>query len=480
MREIEVIEQILFDLAENETRTEEKHKGFPPVLWLGDGSYIHVNSKTLELVSVYRRLVYGKSHRFKNHFSVQDFSSTVHRAFANVLSDRDFESAPQNHIEDVVNGVDAYIENETKQFKKNGSLEYCFGCSLVDEKSFQPFSIGPVRFETRKQWLDRKADAALGMEVGEDGRWMAIPRDSGKTQVSLTTKRRVEKAWRGQNIRKRKSSQEYKNEKDIVRTLNGWNYVGTVHLPRFATDFAQGKAKYAIDVALAGVSLVWREPARAAQGLHHSFGSQRSEKRWMVISNNTLSGGGSSRSDWPSASRISEQPFHEDLSDFENELQSIGKAIEWYIDPSAEYANPKVLSVIAQALFWFNEACREENDLKAITGFAASIDVLAAGVYSNQRLLFLQRHLELTADSALFKDGMTLSDFDDHVFDKRNRMVHGPVKSKTHVWGAQFTYDWSETRKRAEVFVRLCLLSCLTWVHQNPDVDDPSNIGEKL
>jgi hypothetical protein len=100
------------------------------------------------------------------------------------------------------------VEKSLAQSKeKLGQFEFAFGCTLFGGVVPRPFCfcIGPVRFEARQDWLERKFSEGA---------------------VSDTVRRRVLRVWEGQTPRKRMRS----NDSLLEETIVGFKPRSSIHL----------------------------------------------------------------------------------------------------------------------------------------------------------------------------------------------------------------------------------------------------------
>lgn len=170
-----------------------------------------------------------------------------------------------------------------------------------------------------------------------------------------------------------------------------------------------------------------------------------------------------------------EKCFHE----FSGEFSVAGDAIEWLLSPSSNHDRPKLMNLIAQAMLWFHDGCREITDLKAIVSFASCMDILASGGGRKSIRKLICARLETEENVKIHRYGLSVSEIIDQIYDEgRTRFIHGPMRNGDHVWGDKLLHDWSGTRGLAESLARMCLLSCMDWVNNNPAIDEPKQLLE--
>src|SRR5690606_33888850 len=101
----------------------------------------------------------------------------VRRTFGPALASIGLDDDVESNASDVL----ARVKHASDLSATGSSIrEYAFGCTLFGGTDFKPFSIGPVMFEARRIWLERKL------------------LDGG---VSPLSQRRIERAWRGDHLR---------------------------------------------------------------------------------------------------------------------------------------------------------------------------------------------------------------------------------------------------------------------------------------
>ena len=140
-------------------------------------------------------------------------------------------------------------------------MEYAFGCTLFSNTDVAAFEIGPARLETRPVWLARKASEGA---------------------VSRVTRRRVERAWQGQRLPKRKLSYDRIRETDILDAIGTCPYVCSVSTVGLAPEAGKEKALMAARLALTGVALLWETPSKALEGFNLLY--DRNVRRQKVLS----------------------------------------------------------------------------------------------------------------------------------------------------------------------------------------------------
>ena len=102
----------------------------------------------------------------------------VRAAFGPPLAHIDLISDPDLNADAVLKVVRESLAENAGDARENA-----FGCTLFSNSDMAPFAVGPVRFEPRIEWLERKEK---------------------ESAFSSIIARRVRKRWLGEEVRKRK------------------------------------------------------------------------------------------------------------------------------------------------------------------------------------------------------------------------------------------------------------------------------------
>jgi hypothetical protein len=204
----------------------------PRLISTGDGGSIFVSKKINQLISVVA--LQWNDPSLATSFTHSDLITTVRKAFGVSLARIDLDNEVAENADTVLAEVKASLR---KQVLSHGPREYVFGCTLFGNKDVAAFSIGPVRFESKLAWLERK------------GSEKAIPK---------VTLGRVMRAWQGHKLRKRKNSYDAIRERDILDAIDTCEYVCSVSTAGLAEEAGREKALTAARLALAAIALLWQ------------------------------------------------------------------------------------------------------------------------------------------------------------------------------------------------------------------------------
>ena len=454
-------------------RDEDDDTPWPREIAVGNGLVVTISKKIDQLIRDVARSMRIRA-SLESQFTADDYRKLVRRAFGPALAKINPGLEHEQTAQSVLADVEASISEEIAWVLNSGGLEYAFGCTLFTFTDFPPFDIGPVRFEPREIWLDRKASDGRSARISRGGRIERFGHQIGDGPISKVAKRRILRAWRGQKPKGRKPSVDSHNERDIIEAIGDCPYVCSVKMPGFGDKAGQDKALLAARLALTTISLIWQIPSKALDGLNLLFDREMRGRSLLSFTSDGLILGGRMKSNMPHAPWVRREELERHSQEFSDEFAVAGEAIKWLLDPNGSNPRPQLSSIIAQAMIWFHDGCREVTDLKAIVSFASCMEILAGGDGQNSIRKLVLARLGADENTKIHRDGFTVREVIGQIYDEgRTRFIHGPRKKGNHVWGYKLGHDWSETRGNAELLARMCLVSCLEWSAENPQGDDP-------
>tara|TARA_R100001369_G_scaffold86068_1_gene120258 strand:+ start:2917 stop:4200 length:1284 start_codon:yes stop_codon:yes gene_type:complete len=417
----------------------------------------------------------------ESRFSAKDLTRLVRKAFGPALIKVDLDQDIDQNVTLLWNDVEELVSRDIDWILSSGNLEYTFGCTLFSYDDIAAFEIGPVRFEPRMAWLDRKSSGGRWACVGAGGRIERFAHKVADGPISGVTRRRVIQAWQGKKLKSRKASRDAHDESFILETVEDCKYVCSVNVPGFGGEAGAHKAMISTRLALAAVSLAWETPSEALKGIgllvdcRHQYGTT------MSFTPDGLIFGGRSGSKRLHAPWVERDKLEESLRDFSDCFAIAGDSISAYLDPDGSSERLVLMNAIAHSLLWFYEGCRETVDQIAIVKFSSAMEVLTGGfvwkagngkkIKGGQPALreLLKANLEIDDDTVITRDGKTVKDVVELIYSAgRNRMIHGENKA--------FGNDWSIERASAEKLSRYCLVAYLGRVFENPMFDNPKQL----
>lgn len=374
-------------------------------------------------------------------------NSSVRNAFGAPLAQIDADDDLSESANDILADVKEILG---KQVSSNGPREYAFGCTLFSNNDVTGFDIGGVRFEPRIDWLNRKATAAA---------------------ISRVTQRRVDRAWQGQKLAKRKTSYDSIREVDIFDAIGACPYVCSVITDGFAAEAGRERALTAARLALTAIALLWETPSKVLDGFNLSF--DRNVRRQKVLSfvPGKIILAGSKLSHMPHGPWLKPGEWEKEFAVSRVHFAIAGEISDYFLSSMGNVNRPKLMNTLTQSLLWFHEGCRESVTLMAIVKFSASMDALAGGKKAIGIRRVISARLGIKDEAQIHPDGPTMKAAIERIYGEgRSRTIHGT--------NDRLGYDWTVTRGLAEQFARLCLVSCIDWAGQNPTSDDPAKLAQ--
>jgi len=446
----DLVKEVIRELMRLETvpmaeRSKDDDFSLPRMIYAGSGESLIVSRKLDEGIERVAKRLMDDDPSLKPKFTQAEWRAIVRRAFGPALAAIDLDDDLETNASTVLAGVKKTTNHDATG---QGVREYAFGCTLFGGKDFKPFFIGPVLFEPRDVWLERKH------------------RDGG---ISTLSWRRIEGAWQGRKLRKRKPSFDSIAESDVIDAVGSCSFVCSVAIQDLASEAGRDKALMAARFATTAIALMWQVPSKALQGINLIFDRKPHRRKALtfILGKGVLSG--SSWSHSPFGPHIRPEEWESILTERADIFAVVGEVLDYVISPDGAVARPNTMSTLSHAFLWFHEGCRETSSHIAIVNLAASLDALACGRGSGGIRTLIKARLKMEDDMPVRPGGPTVKQAIDRIYsDGRSRLIHGNNE--------EFSNDWSDTKALAEQFARLCLLLCLDWVANNPDRDDPAQL----
>ena len=374
----------------------------------------------------------------RNTHTIKEWQGIVRAAFGPALVQLDYTDSTVNAARVLKSIIEKDLSDHTIGHSKRGTA---LGVRLFSKPTEPPFSIGPVRFESKQIWLDRM------LESGD---------------ITNVTHRRLSKAFSGRSLRKRKSSPDAAQEQSILSAIGNAPTVGTVITHRLAPETRQRRAILAVRLALTSISLLWSTPSHVLDYFRIS-----TDHGWRIIRTVPVTPGprligGSRIVGMPPGFPIDT----EDWNQFANENRSFlclsGEMIACWTSKGAHEQASALLLGFSQSLFFFWKACREESDVMAVVEFVAAIEALASGGKESGIVQLLAARLNMD-EGDLFYQGNTLRQVIKKIYKTgRSQTIHGT--------NSEIAQDWSGVRALTESIARVAIVSCADWFQQNPNL----------
>lgn len=340
-------------------RDKDDNFPLPRMTGIGNGDSILVSQKIDTAIFMVAHELMSADQSLSRKVTRAEWRALVRHSFGPALAMIDLEVDPAENADAVLTQIKSFL---SKHINGYGVREFAFGCTLFGNSGIMPFSIGPVCFEPRTDWLNRKSsDGAL----------------------SATTRRRVEQAWSGKRLRMRRLSADSMCEPDLLDAIGSCPFVCSVTTNGLAAGAGRDKALTAARLAIAAIALLWVTPSRTLEGMNLWYDRRIHRQEALSFIRGKIVLTGSRQSHAPHGPSLKGGEWETDLVEYRDHFRIVEEILDYVIDPIGNVARPKLINALAQALLWFHEGCREIVTLMAIVKFWAALDALACAGNDN-------------------------------------------------------------------------------------------------
>ncbi|MEX0899435.1 MAG: hypothetical protein WD081_01950 [Gammaproteobacteria bacterium] len=412
---------------------------FPRMIATGNGGSIIVSAEIDRTIARVAQVLKANSPKLALSHTDEEWRMKVRSAFGPVLARIDLDGEASHSAALILDGV-----NEALNVDQLRDVEYSVGCTLFSNRDVPQFAIGPVTFEPRLQWLERRVQ---------------------ENHISPVSSRRIVRTWDGRQPRPRKSSIDSAREQDVLRVVGGCPYVCSISTTALAPEFGREKAMVAARLALAAISLAWEDPSDALRGLNLAYDGLSHRQRVLTFGEE-LYLAGFRHSRLPHGPYIPLDEWSKLLSAFSNSFSCVGEVLEHVLSATGNGPRPRIVESLALALWWFHEGCRSESPMFSVVQFAACLDALSGGKKEAGILKLVRARLGIAESKVINKDGTTVKQLVSRIYGEgRSRTVHGTNKKLAH--------DWSTAAFNAQQLARACLIACLEQTGSDKSIKEP-------
>ena len=421
-------------------RSRQDGQRLPGLIYAGSGRSIVTNEAIeIEIRNVADWMLEQRP-KAQDRQSLKEWRSKTREAFGPALAQLDFSRTPRENARELKVTIEASLDEYTADHSSRGRS---LGCRLFCEPMDDPFSIGPVVFQTKSRWLDR----ALR-----------------NSDISITTHRRLTRAFGGAKLRKRKPSLDSIQEESILDVLCDAQMVCTVTTEGMAQELGEERTILAARLALTSIALIWREPSRMLESFGLSTDHGIRVVRLIPVAPGPRMAAGSRLIGRPFGMPVSQEEWASILGEEQKYFELSGKMIFCWTSPEHDKHASSLLRGLSRALFWFWKGCTEESNLMSIIALAAALESLTGGGQSSAIKKLVKARLGKDEKDEIVS-GITLKQLVKRIYEVgRSRTLHGTNKDMLH--------DWSDARAMAESLTRACIISSMEWCEQNESERD--------
>lgn len=456
-----IVEDIIVELkiiadAPKPYRDVEDEFPLPRLIPTGDGRQIYISKKIEFLISRIASIKMEEGgeegEQRRRRYSKKDMHSLIRSSLGSALIKITLSEDIKENSHVVLESILGEIESASDRVISS-QKEYAFGCDLFFYKDIGPVDIGPVRFEPRKIWLERKASDGRYARIVHGGRIVRFSHKVADGPISAIARRRILRAWRGEKLKKRRPSFDSWNETDILQAIGDSAYVCSVRLEGLDGIAGKNKALLAARLALTVLALRWERPSGALVKVKIAPDKSAGYRKIVSFTPDGLMYTEGVGTKERGESWCDREEVEQSLINNKGIFDVFGESIGWLLNPSKVLENTNLYTALLHALIMFQEGCVSDIDQLAVAKFVSALDVLSCGGSQGGVLELLCRCFSQEPSKKITPDGLTINSFVQQIYGKgRNKMFHGGNKMLDH--------DWSKLRAQAEWVTRAVLISC--------------------
>ena len=419
---------------------KDEPRSIPGLIATGDyGSFIVNEAIENEIFNVAEWMLTQRPN-VRDKYNLKEWQAAVRAAFGPAL----LRINPNDSSCEGARILKKFIEKNIDEHIASHGIHYrSIGCSLFSDSLDTSFTIGPVIFEPKTAWLERALK---------------------DNHISKISHRRINHFLSGHTIRKRKTSMDSIQEESILDVLKKAQMVCTVTINGLAPEAAQKRSIIAARLALTSMSLLWETPSRVLKSMRLTVDYAPHIIQTIPFTLGSRMIGGRRLVGMPHGPKMTEDDWRNITNDAKGFFDLAGKMIACWTSTTAYNKAPPVLRCLSQALYYFWDACQDENDLMSIVKFTAALESLVPGKKANGIRKLANARLGIK-DNELIMRNKTLAQLVNFIYSKgRSRTLHGTNPG--------VLYDWSDARVTSEIFTRYCIVSSMDFLEQNPTVSD--------
>ena len=411
---------------------------------------LYVNARIeREIVDVARVLLQNDPSA-RRQFTNSEWRALVRKALGPPLANVDLDDDPLENAVEILTSVRVAIE-EARQ--KHGPRQYAVECTLFGNTDIKPIVMGPVRIESREDWLTRMVSEGA---------------------VTAITARRVRSVWAGAaKSKKRKAYIDQAREADILEVVGKCTFVCSIATEGLPPETGKAKALMAGRMALSAISLAWNKPSAVLDGFRLKVDGDVRLMRVLSYAPRKITLAGSTLSHMPSGYTFKPGEWEILAAPLADHFKITGEILAFFTHATGKVKRSELMNTLMQALLWFHEACRETVDAMAVVKFTSTLDALARANEEDGIRQLLTARIGWKDDEQIYKrGGVTMKQAVKQVYrDGRSRTVHGTNDNLAN--------DWTDMRSLAETLARFALVGCMDWAARYPNESDPDQLRVK-
>ena len=216
----------------------EKRYSFSITLNVGNGREIHIRPEINRMFAALSKAMMEEYFgSYKSDFTDSEWNRMVKQAIGMALVVDNNNIVAKSDSKAILEAANKKLHDWICDIQER---EYAFGCHFCNVPDLEPLSIGPVLFEPRLTWLKRTHAGG---------------------NVSTISRSRLERAWKGERVRKRKASEDEMRENEILDTIGKCGFVCSVKIAPTGSEAGLHKALTAARLATTAIAHAWDRPS---------------------------------------------------------------------------------------------------------------------------------------------------------------------------------------------------------------------------
>lgn len=410
----------------------------PRLIATSSGASLQVTEGLDDLITEVAACLYDNSGRTETH-SAEEYRKIVRSAFGDPLVQLNWDQENVKLAIELKEAVGVRVLNSFEASVR----DYAFSCSLFDEGAFEPFSIGPATFSSRRSWLDRSEQHGL---------------------IDAETAKRARQRLDGVELEVLTGADDL-YEKDLYElVLRPRRNVCSVEVHSLGQTTREKRAVETANLAISVLSLFVQSASLFHRSTFLAYDTSPHLKKVMSFTRGRKILPGSTLSHHP-APPLDVEQFSTLLHENRSELEVAGEALRYGVIPDNRVRRLQVSRAIRTSLTWFRRGCVDNDDRIAIVFFSAALDTLSPkGKNKGITELVCQTFGKGQAEN-IWDGGPQIHNLVKEIYDSgRSRLIHGTSDATNK--------DWSLLRIYAEQIAKLCLLGALIFFAKNPNCDE--------
>ncbi len=420
----------------------------PDFVTAANGMQRHFTRNARKAVMRLSEVIYSNRLHSSLKVELEKYEKIVRQVVADMHAEGEFETFCKTGDKTAVKKMKALIEEQIASIAQE--YTHYFPAWTVGVERESPFTIGPVRFLTRAQWID-------SVDFPESGKERFLDSPEANHQWKEILK---------QALQKPRDLAPLEGLAGVVYgAVNECPSLLEVTIRDYEKEYSRKLAKLVCKTALDAISL-------GLGGAEFFHQQALQEERLPPVGSYSLIG--SNGFLWLPGISLSKRIPHlsdahvaQALAHMANILPAFSSILNGLVNP-AGHKHPKLANRWATALDWFGEGNRESSDAIAVAKFGTCLDVLSCGG-KYEGIAQMVTHLTgIKEDTQVIQEPLprTLKQLVKDIYDEgRSKILHGTYFDRLE--------SFSRERQRAAHLAKIVLIeSALRLEHYIGDDED--------